>query len=127
MTDKAPYKFKLDNDPFNPNEWCQKIIREVNETEEAFIFSTIKPFVDSITTMEISKEELARAISLIRLQREALTRYGSMLSNDWDTAIRQMAELNSAYIRGLQDGVERARNEIKEYLGELKNECNNNR
>lgn len=113
---------KPDLDPFNPNEWAQKIIREVNETEEAFIFSTIKPFIDSITTMEISKKELVRAIYLVRMQREASERFGVLISNDWDTAKSQMHDLNEAYMRGFKSGVEKERNKVKELLGEIEND-----
>lgn len=109
---------KLDPDPFNPNEWAQKIIREVNETEEAFIFTTIKPFVDSVTTMEISKEEIVRAIHLIRLQREASKKFGVSISNDWNTATSQMHDLNEAYMRGFYYGIEKERNKIKNILEE---------
>lgn len=116
MTNKELFKFDLDNDPFNPNEWAEKIIREVHETENEFIFSTIKPFINSVTNMVISKEELVRAISLIRLQREASERYGSMISNDWNTATRQMSELRSAYNRGFEDGSKKERDKIKEFL-----------
>lgn len=111
---------KLDLNPFNPNEWAQKIIREVNETEDAFIFSTIKPFVDSVTTMEISKEELVRAIYLVRMQREASERFGVLISSDWDTATSQMRDLNEAYMRGFRSGVEQEKKRIKECLEESK-------
>lgn len=103
-------------DPFNPNEWSEKIVREVTETEDAFIFSTIKPFVDSITTMEISKEELVRAIHLVRMQREASERFGVLISSDWDTATSQMHDLNEAFNRGFEAGVEKERDKIKEIL-----------
>lgn len=91
-------------DAFNPNGWAEKIIREVNETEDAFIFSTIKPFIDSITTMEISKVELVRAIHLVRMQREASERFGVLISNDWDTATAQMHDLNKAFNKGFEAG-----------------------
>lgn len=109
-------EFKLDEDPLQINNWTQKIIREVNETEEAFIFSTIKPFVDSITTMEISKEELIRAIHLVRMQRECSERFGVLISSDWDTATAQNHDLNEAYMRGFEAGCKQERNKIKEFL-----------
>lgn len=110
---------KLDPDPFNPNEWAQKIIKEVNETEEAFIFTTIKPFVDSVTTMEISKEELVRAVQLVRLQKEASEKFGVSISNDWNTATSQMRDLNEAYMRGVRYGVAKVENKIENILKEL--------
>lgn len=103
-------------DPFNPNEWAEKIIREVNETEDEFIFSTIKPFINSVTNMVISKEELIRAISLIRLQREASEHFGVLISSDWDTATAQMHDLNEAFNRGFEAGRKKEKDKIKEIL-----------
>lgn len=107
---------KLNPNPFNMNEWAEKIIREVNETDEAFIFSTIKPFIDSITTMEISKDELVRAIHLVRMQREASERFGVLISSNWDTATAQMHDLNEAFKRGFEAGSKKERDKIKEIL-----------
>lgn len=107
---------KLDPNPFDPNEWAKKIIREVKETEDAIIFSTIKPFIDSITTMEISKEELVRAIYLVRMQREASERFGVPISNDWGTATAQMHDLNKAFRRGFDAGSKKERDRIREIL-----------
>ena len=98
--------------------WTEKIIIEVHEDEEKWIFETIKPFIGSVTEMEITKEELIRAISLIRLQREASTRFGAMISNDWNTAKRQSDELTKAYCRGYDYGYSKCKNEIKEFLND---------
>lgn len=52
--------------PFNPNDYIEKIIREVRETEDEFIFSAISPYINEITDMRISKHELKRLIPLVR-------------------------------------------------------------
>lgn len=41
-----------------------KIVEEVTETHEKFIFETIKPFCESVVEMEISKEDLTHALLL---------------------------------------------------------------
>lgn len=85
------------------NDFSKKVIMDFQETEEKFIFTSIEPFIKSVTNLEISKEELVRAISLIRLQKEASIHYGAMISNDWNTAVRQMHELRNAYDKGRAD------------------------
>lgn len=109
-----PNKFKLDPDPFNPNEWVEKVIREVRETEDAFIFTSIKPFVDSISTFEIQKEELVRAVLLIRMQREAMEKYGATLPNDYLTAANMQVELEQAYRKGFEEGVNHEQRRVAE-------------
>lgn len=89
------------------NDFSKKVIMDFQETEEKFIFTSIRPFINSITDLEISKEELVRAISLIRLQKEASIRYGAMISNDWNTAVRQVHELRNAYDKGFQDAIKK--------------------
>lgn len=99
-------KFKLDEEPFDMAKWTDKIVREVHETEDAFIFTSVKPFLDSISTFEIQKEELVRAVLLIRMQREAMKKYGTILPNDYLTAVNMQMELERAYRKGFEDGAE---------------------
>lgn len=99
---------------FNISEWTQKLIKEVNETNDKFIFTTIQPFINSITTMEISKEELSMAIALIRRQKEAIEKFGVPISDDWNTAVQQSAALQRAYDSGFRDGVEDCIRRLKE-------------
>lgn len=96
-----------------------EISMKVVETEEAFIFSIIDPFIQSIAQTEISKEELVKAVQLIRLQREASDRYGVTISNDWCTAVSQTEELSKAYGRGYDDAMKRILDRHKEILREL--------
>lgn len=109
-------EFKLDPNSFRLNEWTGKIIREVQETEDAFIFSTIKPFIDSITTMEISKKELTEAIMLVRMQREGINKYGSKFSDDFNKACVQRELSERAYNKGFEAGVKAEKDKIMEYL-----------
>lgn len=53
---------------FNPNDLIEKIIREVRETEDEFIFSTISPYITKVTETRISKKELRELIPLVRIK-----------------------------------------------------------
>ena len=46
------------------NDEINKIVEQVTETHEKFIFETIKPFCESVVEMEISKEDLTYALLL---------------------------------------------------------------
>ena len=85
----------------DPSDFASKIITQVTETREAFIFQTISDFASSNYQMIIEKEELIRAISLIRMSRE----HGPGIDVRWETATQQCAMLDEAYRRGFQDGV----------------------
>lgn len=85
----------------DPSDFASKIITQVAETQEAFIFQTISDFASSNYQMIIEKEELTRAISLIRMSRE----HGPGIDVRWETATQQCAMLDEAYRRGFQDGI----------------------
>lgn len=96
-----------------------QILMQCKETEEAFIFSYIKPFVDSISEIEISKEELVEAILLNRLKKEAIKKYGyHVLSNDLTTATAQMQYLRDGYRKGYDAGYNRAREECIQFMSQ---------
>ena len=96
-----------------------QILMQCNETEEAFIFSYIKPFVDSISEIEISKEELVEAILLNRLKKEAIKKYGyDVLNNDLTTATAQMQYLRDGYRKGYDAGYNRAREECIQFMSQ---------
>lgn len=96
-----------------------QILMHCNETEEAFIFSRIKPFVDSISEIEISKEELVEAVLLNRLKKEAIKKYGyHVLSNDLTTATAQMQYLRDGYRKGYDAGYNRAREECIQFMSQ---------
>lgn len=81
--------------------FATEIINHVTETQEAFIFQTISDFASSNYQIIIEKEELIRAIQLIRLSRE----YGPSIDKRLETATQQCAILDEAYMRGFRDGV----------------------
>ena len=86
------------------------------ETVDEFIFSRIEPFVDSLSTTKIPKRELIEAVQLINLKKEALEKYGcASISNDWETAAEQSIELQRAYLKGLNDGYQKAVEEAREF------------
>lgn len=46
------------------NDEINKIVEEVTETHEKFIFETIKPFCESVVKQELFKEDLTHALLL---------------------------------------------------------------
>ena len=96
----------------DPSDFASKIITQVAETQEAFIFQTISDFTSSNYQMIIEKEELIRAISLIRMSRE----HGPGIDVRWETATQQCAALNEAYTRGFQDGVNKEHTRFMDIL-----------
>lgn len=101
------------------------IVREVGmqvqETEDAFIFNRLNNFVQDTMHIEVSKQELIEAISLYRLKKEANEKYGcSNISDDWSTATAQSAYLHNAYMRGYQDGMNKAYERVEKCLDEMK-------
>ena len=89
-----------------------KVINYVTETQEAFIFQTISDFASSNYQIIIEKEELIRAISLIRMSRE----HGPGIDVRWETATQQCAVLDEAYMRGFRDGVNKEHARIMDIL-----------
>ena len=81
-----------------------KIASQVEETESEFIFRFLSDFAHSTYQVVIEKEELFKAIQLIRIDRR------------WETATQQSEWCRHAYNRGFQDGVEREHERIKEVL-----------
>lgn len=93
-----------------------KIMMGVQETQEAFIFNTISPFVQGISSMEISKEELADAVMLLRICKE----YGFDIHKRYNNIKQDAKALNEYYVRGYNDGVKKERARI---LYELNRPC----
>lgn len=93
-----------------------KIMMGVQETQEAFIFNTISPFVQGISSMEISKEELADAVMLLRICKE----YGFDIHERYHNVKQDAKALNEYYVRGYNDGVKKERARI---IYELNKPC----
>ncbi len=105
--------FSIDQD------FAEQFRMSMNETVNKFIFTQIQPFVDSVSTMEISKEELVEAVLLNRLKKEAIKKYGyHILSNDLTTATAQMQYLRDGYQKGYDAGYNRAREECIQFMSQ---------
>lgn len=123
MPEKKTVDYDRDAKMFNQDDSSDMMIKQIlmqrNETEEAFIFSCIKPFVDSISEIEISKEELVEAVLLNRLKKEAIKKYGyHILGNDLTTATAQILHLCDGYQKGYDAGYNRAREECIQFMSQ---------
>lgn len=80
------------------------------ETADEFIFSCIKPFIDSMSETKISKQELVEAVLYINLRKTIIEQYGCYMdmNNDLETATKKEAELRRAYNKGYNDGRQKA-------------------
>lgn len=97
----------------------ETITMQVNETEEEFIFQTLSDYATKRYKTVVEKEELVRAIQLIRMSRK----YGPSIGERWATATQNAAELDRAYIKGLRDGIQEARNRLENtFKEETKND-----
>ena len=97
------------NDPFNI---VNEMVTKVTETEDAFIFQTLSDFAQTHYQLTVEKDELIKAIQLIRMMREN----GTDISEPWTTATQQSAALRNAYDRGFEDGLTKKYEELIEYL-----------
>ena len=77
-----------------------KVVMEVQETQDSFIFQTLRDFAANQYQIVIEKQELIQAIQLIRMARE----YGPSIDQRWTTATEQTSALSREYRRGYQDG-----------------------
>ena len=121
MPEKKTVDYDRDVKMFNQDDisdmTINQILMQYKETEEAFIFSIIKPFIDFISEIEISKEELVEAVLLNRLKKEVIKKYGYyILSNDLTTATAQMQYLRDGYQKGYDAGYNRAREECIQFM-----------
>lgn len=100
-----------------------RVVMKVQETQDAFIFSTLSEFAANNYNIVVEKQELVRAIQLIRMSKE----YGPSIDERWSTATAQTAALSSAYRRGLQDGRDSEHQKFMDILEGMKrdNEQNN--
>lgn len=94
------------------NNLCEELVMKVNETEEEFIFATISPFVDGIAERHIPKKDLIGAILFLQIREKYLGLYGIEIGLDWNTATKQLQELEKAYLRGYDDGIRHARERV---------------
>ena len=92
------------------------MVMQVKETQDEFIFSTMNQYAMNNFNVVVEKEELARAIQLIRMCKE----YGPGIDKRWTTATQQTAYLDDAYRRGFQDGVNKEHDRIISILEKRK-------
>ena len=85
------------------DETIRTITTQITETEDEFIFQVLSDFASSKYNVAIEKEELVRAIQLIRMSKK----YGPSIDERWVTDTQNAAELDRAYTKGFQDGVDK--------------------
>lgn len=83
---------------------------DMKETEEKFIFTKLQPFIDSISTIEISKDDLVTAVELIQLKKR------SDLNIEYVNAVTIYWELDQAYKRGYDTGYKKSRQDLLNFL-----------
>lgn len=83
------------------SEITKSIVMSVEETESNFIFTTIQPFVQQIAGIEVSKDELAKAILLYRNLKENNITIEECLEG----ANQREEVLKEVYERGVKDGI----------------------
>ena len=88
---------------YSVDDCVSRAIMSFVETEDAFIFSVIKEFINEHHKIEVSKEELAAAVELIRKRRAANKKYNIDILRDNIRASEMMMLLNNAYDRGYSD------------------------
>ena len=96
------------------------VVMRAEETQDKFIFSILSKYAMDNFQLVIEKEELIRAIQLIRMYKE----HGPGIGERWTTAVQQTAELNESYRRGFHDGVIKEHDRIMNIL-EKENENDN--
>lgn len=97
------------NEPFNT---VGEMLTKVTETEDAFIFQTLSDFTQTHYQLTVEKDELIKAIQLIRMMREN----GTDITEPWTTATQQSEALADAYGRGFEDGLNKKCEQLFEYL-----------
>ena len=100
-----------------------RVAMEVAETQDQFIFETISNYAANNYKITIEKEEIVKAIQLIRMSKE----YGPSIDERWTTATEQSEALSREYMRGYKAGVDSQYRKIMDILEGAKrdNEQNN--
>lgn len=95
---------RIDTDlDYRVDNYTSRFIMSYQETADAFVFSVIKNFINERYDIEVSKEELAAAIELIRKRRACDKKYNVDILRDNIRASEMMTLLNNAYARGYSD------------------------
>lgn len=88
---------------YSVDDYIGRVIVSCEETVDAFIFSVIKNFINEHYEIEVSKEELAAAIELIRKRRACNKKHNVDILRDNIRASEMMMLLNNAYTRVIQN------------------------
>lgn len=95
---------RIDTDlDYRVDNYTSRFIMSYQETADTFVFSVIKNFINERYDIEVSKEELAAAIELIRKRRTCNKKYNVDILRDNIRASEMMMLLNNAYTRGYSD------------------------
>jgi hypothetical protein len=97
------------------DETIRTITTQMAETEDEFIFQTLSDFALNNYKIVVEKEEFDRAIQLIRMSKV----YGPSIDSRWETATQNAAELDRAYTKGFQDGVDKEHARIMAAMKEM--------
>lgn len=89
-----------------------QVSMRVVETQDEFIFQTLRDFGLSTFNIVVEKEELVQAIQLIRMMKE----YGIDIHERYDTATTQAGIFRRGYEKGLHDGIEKERSRVMDIL-----------
>ena len=93
-----------------------RVVMEVTETQDAFIFQTLRDFAANQYQIVVEKQELIQAIQLLRMYKE----YGPSIDQRWTTATEQTAVLHREYLRGFQEGVDSEHQKFMDILEGMK-------
>lgn len=100
------------------NNLVNEITMKFQETKDEFIFQVLSDLASDKYNITIEKEELVRAIQLVRMSKK----YGPSIGERWVTATHNVAELERAYDKGYHDGMKEARNRLESAFKEDKND-----
>lgn len=94
------------------NNFARRFITEVQETQEQFIFTTLSNFVERNYQLIVEKDELTKAIQLIRMCEE----HNINIFECYGNIVHSITDSDAAYGRGYEAGKKEAYDEIKEAL-----------
>ncbi|MBC5680840.1 hypothetical protein [Lachnospira hominis (ex Liu et al. 2021)] len=98
------------------NSIINEITMKFQETKDEFIFQVLSDFASDKYNITIEKEELVRAIQLVRMSKK----YGPSIGERWVTATQNVAELERAYDKGFHDGMQEVRKSFESAFKEEK-------
>ena len=93
-----------------------RVVMEVTETQDSFIFQTLRDFAANQYQIVVEKQELIQAIQLIQMARE----YGPSIDERWATVTEQSEALSRAYMRGYKAGVDSEHQKFMDILEGMK-------